>query len=102
MSQKPYAQIVAEERRLLILQLLEATKPDYCANSHNLREGLASLTHKLSRDQIHTELAWLAEQGLLAVDTAGPVVIATLSSRGLDVAQGTSSVPGVKRKTAID
>lgn len=99
---KSYAQIVLEERRLQTLKLLAATKPDYRSNSGNVREGLAQLSHRLSRDQMHTELAWLSEQGLLTLEAVGPMVVATLTARGLDVAEGTAAVPGVKRHSAID
>lgn len=99
---KPYAQVVQEERRLHVLRLLAATKPNYQANSTTLRDGLAQLGHTASRDQMHTELAWLAEIGLCTLETPGSVVIVTLTARGLDVAEGTSTVPGVKRHTAID
>jgi hypothetical protein len=99
---KSYPQIMQEERRLLILQLLAANKPEYRAQSGMLREALAGKTHTLSRDQMHTELAWLAEQGLLVTEVNGPVVVATLSARGLDVSEGTAAVPGVKRPDAFD
>jgi hypothetical protein len=42
-------------------------------------------------------LAWLAEQGLLTTKATGDVVVATLLARGVDVAGGRATVPGVKR-----
>lgn len=99
---KTYAQVVQEERRLHILRLLSATKPAYQANSTTLRDGLAQLGHTMSRDQMHTELAWLAEMGVCTLETPGSVIIVTLTARGLDVAEGTAQVPGIKRHTAID
>lgn len=100
---KTYAQVVMEERRLHVLRLLAATKPDYRANSAILREGLrAEHQHAVSRDQMHTELAWLAEQSLVELESVGPSVVATLTARGLDVAEGTATVPGVKRYSALD
>ncbi|ROH88634.1 ArsR family transcriptional regulator [Stagnimonas aquatica] len=99
---KTYAQVVTEERRLQTLRLLAATKPDYRANSAILRDGLrAEHQHALSRDQMHTELAWLQEQGLLILEVVGSAVVASLTSRGLDVAEGTAEVPGVKRASAL-
>lgn len=101
-QKKDWAEITQEERRLLVLQLLALQKPHYQAQSGMLREGLASKNHSLSRDQMHTELAWLAEQSLLVTEVIGPAVTATLTARGLDVAQGVAGVPGVRRPDAFD
>jgi len=46
---------------------------------------------------VRTDLAWLAEQGLLQTATTGDVTMATLLTRGVDVAAGRAVVPGVKR-----
>lgn len=102
MTKKSWAEITQEERRLIVLQLLALQKPHYQAQSTILREGLAAKNHQLSRDQMHTELAWLAEQGLLVTEVVGPSVTATLSARGLDVATGAAGVPGVRRPDAFD
>ena len=58
--------------------------------------------HRLSRDKVRTQLSWLQEQGLVTlVDRAG-CQIATLTTRGLDVATGNTTVPGVKRPRPRD
>ena len=66
-----------------------------------LHEVLDSLGHGVSRDQLLADLAWLAEQGLVACDCLKPggngCTVATLTPRGLDVALGRAVVPGVKR-----
>jgi len=49
-----------------------------------------------SRDRVRTELAWLAEQGLVTLDE-GNIIIAKLTERGADVARGRVTVPGIKR-----
>jgi hypothetical protein len=50
-----------------------------------------------TRDQIKTELAWLAEQQLVTSEDHAGLVVATLTERGLDVAEGRTVVPGVQR-----
>jgi len=37
------------------------------------------------------------EQGLVETESVGPVLVVTLTARGLDVAQSRVAVPGVKR-----
>lgn len=88
--------MVRQEARLVLLRvLLEAG--GYQANSSILQAALEAFALHLSRDQIHTELSWLAEQGLVDTDKIATVVIATLTQRGMDVANGRATVPGVKK-----
>lgn len=87
---------VHQDLRLVILRLL-AEDSDYEANSSVLQMAVAEFGHNASRDAVHTQLAWLAEQGLLTVTSIKTVQIAKLTARGLDVAQGRATVPGVKR-----
>jgi hypothetical protein len=53
--------------------------------------------HTASLDQVRTDLAWLAEQGLVSSRTTADVTIATLTARGVDVATGRAVQPGVKK-----
>nr|WP_067289841.1 hypothetical protein [Marinobacterium profundum] len=85
-----------EDRRLVILRLL-AEDADYRVNSSILQQGLDMFAHSVSRDKLHTELNWLAEQDLIKCEPVASVLVVTLTQRGLDVAQGRASVPGVKR-----
>lgn len=88
---------VTEDRRLSLLLVLTET-PGYTANAFLLRDVLSNVFgHNAAVDQVRTELAWLAEQGLVTVKTTGDVTLATLTTRGADVAAGRSVVPGVKR-----
>ncbi|MHC8342261.1 VpaChn25_0724 family phage protein [Pseudomonas sp. RT6P73] len=94
-----YADFIRQDVRLVILRLLvEMTA--YRANSSVLTMALDSYGHTLSRDQVKTELHWLAEQGALTVVDVGPVLVATLSERGQDIAAGRARVPGIKRPGA--
>jgi hypothetical protein len=94
-----YADFIRHDIRLVILRLLvEMTA--YRANSSVLTMALDSYGHTLSRDQVKTELHWLAEQGALTLEDVGPVMVATLSERGQDIAAGRARVHGIKRPGA--
>ena len=94
-----FAAFVAEDRRLVILRVL-ANMPAYRSNSLLLTTLLGKWGHEPSADQVKGDLAWLQEQGLVKVDDAEGVYVATLTTRGADVAAGRSVVPGVKRPGA--
>lgn len=94
-----YADYLRQDIRLVVLRLLvEMTA--YRANSSVLTMALDSYGHTLSRDQVKTELHWLAEQGALTLADVGPVLVATLTERGQDIAAGRARVPGIKRPGA--
>lgn len=84
------------DRRLMILRLL-AEAPDYRANAWLLQSALAAVGHAVGVDRLRTELAWLEEQGLVALEQVGGVTLARLTARGGDVAAGRAIVPGVRR-----
>jgi Fe2+ or Zn2+ uptake regulation protein len=87
--------ILREERRLALLKVL-AKAPGHAANAYVLHRALVSLGHPCALDQVKTELAWLAEQGLLRPeDLSSGMVVATLTQRGSDVQAGMAAVPGV-------
>lgn len=94
-----FAEFLSQDQRLLILRLL-AEMPEYRSNSSVLSAGLSRYGHGMSRDQVKTELTWLGEQRLVTIETVGPVLVATLTERGGDVAAGRARVPGVKRPGA--
>jgi hypothetical protein len=91
-----FAQFEQEDRRLVLLRML-AEDADYKINTSILQQGLELYGHSVSRDKLHTEVAWLAEQELVKFDQLNSVKVVTLTQRGLDVSQGRASVPGVKR-----
>lgn len=94
-----FAEFLRQDQRLVILRLLNEM-PGYKANSSVLTVGLDRLGHSPSRDQVKTELHWLAEQGLLEIEDVGAVLVATLTERGADAACGRAVVPGVKKPGA--
>lgn len=91
-----YAHHVEEHRRLVLLRLLSET-PGYSSNSSILQGALEQYGIRSTRDQVHTQLHWLVEQGLVKVETVASVLRVELTARGLDVAEGKARVPGVKR-----
>lgn len=90
------AKLVSEDRRLAILRILKGST-EYRANLYLIQRLLADIGHSAALDTINTDLAWLAEQGLLEMETVGGVGIPQLIARGLDVAWGRAVVPGVAR-----
>ncbi|AHL34744.1 hypothetical protein CD58_18400 [Pseudomonas brassicacearum] len=95
----PYADYLRHDMRLVILRLL-VEMPGYRANSSVLNTALDNFGHTASRDQVKTELQWLAEQGAVTLADIGPVLVATLTERGQDIAAGRARVPGIKRPGA--
>lgn len=92
----PFKKFEQEDRRLVILRHL-AEDQDYTVNSSILQKALQVWGHSVSRDRLHADIAWLAEQGLLTFDEVSSVYVAKITHRGLDVAHGLATVPGVKR-----
>lgn len=91
-----FAELVTTDIRLVILRAL-AEDQGYSHNESVLQSVLEVFGHNCSRDRIRTELAWLAEQGLVTLRDAAGYLVATLTGRGGDVAEGRVIVPGVKR-----
>ncbi|CCG07343.1 hypothetical protein [Pararhodospirillum photometricum] len=89
---------VREDRRLCVLRLL-AEDADYTLNTSILQSALTDLGHGIARDVVESDAAWLEEQGLVSRESlgGGKVIVVRLLGRGLDVAQGKATVPGVKR-----
>ncbi|WP_416739245.1 ArsR family transcriptional regulator [Pseudomonas sp. NFX71] len=94
-----YADYLRQDIRLVILRLL-IEMPGYRANSSVLNTALDNFGHTASRDQVKTELQWLTEQGAITLADIGPVLVATLTERGQDIAAGRARVPGIKRPGA--
>ena len=57
--------------------------------------------HDISRDLVRNHLLWLEEQGLITLtrlnNNGKDFFVATITQRGLDVAQGLAFVDGVKK-----
>ncbi|QHB72924.1 ArsR family transcriptional regulator [Stenotrophomonas sp. 364] len=97
MTTKSFADHLREDRRLVILRIL-CDLPGYRANSSQLHAALYHLAVASSRDDVHTDLHWLQEQGLLRLhETMPDLQAAELTPRGHDVAKGLAMTPGVSR-----
>jgi len=92
-----YQDFQTKGRRLGILRIL-SRRNQFTSNEYSLNDELAgNYGHHVSKDQLHTDLAWLEEQGLLILQQPRAGWIATLTSRGEDAAEGRANVPGVAR-----
>lgn len=90
-----YMEAVSADIRLRLLQML-AAKPVYTGNEVALQSELAlRYGHTLGRDRVRTELSWMQDQGLLVVQKPGGIMLATLTTTGLEVSAGISRNPGV-------
>lgn len=88
-------EILNADQRLVILRALCECSGD--ANESVLQTCLDAYGHRVSRDAVRTHCYWLEEQGLVSVKDVSGCLVATLTGRGADVAEGRSTVPGVKR-----
>ena len=91
-----YEQALTEDRRLVLLRALAAAA-QYRAHALLLRRYCDAVGHVVSGERIETDLAWLAEQGLLTIERAEGLSVATLTARGRDVSQGRATAPGVQK-----
>ena len=91
------SRLVIEDQRLTVLQLLAEAK-GYDLSRHVLSPALEQLGHRPSTAALRTLLSWLEEQGMVTIKMIGEdLEVATLTSRGADVASGRASCPGIKR-----
>lgn len=91
-----FADVVVADIRLVVLKTL-AEDQGYSMNESVLQEVLGMFGHTCSRDRVKTELRWLEEQGLVTLAEVVGVLVAKVTSRGVDVATGAARVDGVKR-----
>ncbi|AWI83052.1 hypothetical protein CEW88_04875 [Alloyangia pacifica] len=91
-----YADELREHARIAILRLLEDA-PRYTSNVSMMTDLLRRLGIGYTRDQVAGEIRWLEEQGLLTSEDLSGFIIATATVRGIEVAQGIVTYPGVQR-----
>ena|SRR5574343_189185 len=91
-------ELLDQDRRLVMLRTLVDIGGE--ANESILQDCLDAYGHRVSRDQVRTHITWLAEQGLVTNEPVGSYFVASLTGRGQDVAEGRSTVPGVKKPRA--
>lgn len=86
----------SEHRRLTLLRHLERSAR-HTSNASILKDVANGVGVPSTRDQVHADLAWLDEQGLVTLARSGDFVVATATARGCEVATGHALHPGVKR-----
>jgi len=91
-----YANTLSKHRRLTILKFL-SDSPEYTSNASILVEVCNGFGVTSSRDQVSGDLIWLAENGLILRADNGGFIIATATTRGVEVAQGIARHDGVQR-----
>ena len=90
-----YAEVLSTHRRRFFLLLL-AKLPDGKGNHRVFAEAANQAKITTTEAQVAAEFAWLQEQGL--VSTQGKeeeVIVATLSRRGREVADGRARLDGI-------
>lgn len=91
-----YAETLSRHRRLTILRHLEGLA-DYTSNASILRDICDAVAVTSTLDQVLTDIAWLAEQGLVTRVEHGDYTVATATTRGCEIARGDAMHPGVQR-----
>lgn len=82
--------------RITILKLMMPAQ-GYRSNESILHGQLPRMGFNCSRDQVRTEITWLAQQGLVSVEETEGFLVADLTVQGIDVAEGRSTHPDVQR-----
>lgn len=95
--------VFAEDRRLVTLRILDEAGGEL--SDSLLLKGLKVYGHKPGRDLLREDLAWLADQELIAQEelprpsgsSEDPLIMVSLLRRGQEVAQGDIQVMGVAK-----
>jgi len=93
---KTFVERLAEDRRLVILRLLERSA-GYEANETVIAMALHDHGDACSFDQVRIDFAWLKDAGLLTIEETAGLQIAHLTNRGAETAMGIVTTPGVSR-----
>jgi len=91
-----YADTLRRHRRLTILRTLSAI-PGYSTNESIIEDACDRFRVTSTRDQVRTELGWLAEQGFVTNEIIGDYMIATLTQGGLDIVSGKRVHPDIEK-----
>lgn len=90
-----YSEHLAENRRLALLKLL--VESGGSANEGLIYRGIQALGFaKATPELVRADLDWLRERGLVTHEWFDDrVLVATITSRGVNVAEGKETVDGV-------
>jgi Fe2+ or Zn2+ uptake regulation protein len=86
-------------RRLSILRILDGA-PGYASNEAILTQMVNHFGIVSTRDQVRSEIAWLAEQGLVKSEDLQSLLVVKATARGSEIAQGLASHPDIARRSA--
>jgi hypothetical protein len=94
---KSYAEHLTHDRRLVILRLLKSNNGH--GNDSVLLTGVRQVGHiAATREEIRADLEFLKERGALRVEYfEETIMVARLTERGLDCAEGRITIEGVKK-----
>ncbi len=84
-----------EDHRRTVLSFL-SYDTDYRLGNDMLATAFDAHGKAITSDQLHNVLLWLSENGLVTLKEIGQLTFATLTDRGLEVAQGKSRAIGVR------
>lgn len=88
--------------RWALMKLLASEGGGYWAADGTLMRALDKVGFGPSLDQARSAIKWLADQGLIEMKSANQSRSAMLLQAGLDVVEGRSTIPGVKRPLHLD
>lgn len=90
-----YQDTLRKHRRLTILRYL-ANCASYTSNASILSDVVNDFGISSTRDQITTELAWLAENGFVTNRGEG-MLVASATHQGVEIAEGRALHPDIQR-----
>lgn len=93
-----YVDHLRKHRRLSILRTLDGA-PSYASNESILTGMVNQFRIMSTRDQVRSEIVWLAEQGLVTTEDLSGLLIVTATQRGIEIAQGITSHPDIARRS---
>lgn len=91
-----YLETLQAHARLTILRLLDEA-PRYTSNVSMLTQLMHPYGITYTRDQVTTEVHWLKEQGFVSTEDHNGFIIVTATARGIEIAHGIATHPGVQR-----
>ncbi len=97
---KSFKERKCEQLRLLILSLL-SDQDDYTATDAVLYEVVEKELLLVAMSDLRMAMSWLNEEGLVVTQRAGGKLgftVATITERGMDVANGARTFPGVAKR----
>lgn len=92
-----YREELQQHARLAILRMLEDA-PRYTSNVSIITSLLPGFGIGYTRDQVVTEVHWLAEQGMVTVEDLNGFIVVTATVRGVEIAQGMAKHPDIQRR----